>query len=79
MCGFPWLFTRTGTVAPVVRVAKVEAIHRYPVPKDEQRFLGMVGYYCKFCHNFATIATPLTELRTPEKAVYVNSKLSGCF
>ena len=52
-----------GQVAPVV--AKVEAIHQYPVPKDKRdimRFLGMAGYYRKFCHNFATIAAPLTEL-----------------
>ena len=46
-------------------VAKVEAIHQYPVPRDKRdimRFLGMAGYYRKFCHNFATIAAPLTEL-----------------
>ena len=52
-----------GQVAPVV--AKVEAIHQYPVPRDKRdimRFLGMAGYYRKFCHNFATIAAPLTEL-----------------
>ena len=44
---------------------KVEAIHQYPLPKDKQdimRFLGMAGYYRKFCHNFATIAASLTEL-----------------
>ena len=52
-----------GQVAPVV--AKVEAIHQYPVPKDKMRFLGMAGYYRKFCHNFATITAPLTEL--PQK------------
>ena len=52
-----------GQVAPVV--AKIEAIHQYPVPKDKQdimRFLEMVEYYRKFCDNFATIAAPLTDL-----------------
>ena len=52
-----------GQVAFVV--AKVEAIHQYAVPKDKpdiMRFLGMAGYYHKFCQNFATIAAPLTEL-----------------
>ena len=52
-----------GQVAPVT--AKVQAIHQYPVPKDKRdlmRFLGMAGYYRKFCHNFASIAAPLTGL-----------------
>ena len=52
-----------GQVAHVV--AKVEAIQQYPVPKDKRdvmRFLGMAGYYYKFCRNFATITAPLTEL-----------------
>ena len=26
------------------------------------RFLGMAGYYCKFCHNFSTLTEPLTNL-----------------
>ena len=52
-----------GQVAPVT--AKVEAIQKYPIPKDKwdlMRFLGMAGYYRKFCHNFAAIAVPLTTL-----------------
>ena len=30
--------------------------------KQVRRFLGMVGFYCKFIENYATLAVPLTEL-----------------
>lgn len=52
-----------GQVAPVD--AKVEAILEFPVPNGKKalrRFLGMIGYYRKFCRNFADIALPLTNL-----------------
>ena len=52
-----------GQVAPVT--AKIDAVHQYPIPKDKRdlmRFLGMAGYYRKFCENFATTAAPLTGL-----------------
>jgi hypothetical protein len=52
-----------GTVAPVS--AKIQAILSVPVPvnkKAVRRFLGMVGYYRKFCKNFAHITLPLTNL-----------------
>ena len=52
-----------GWISPVT--AKVEAITKFPVPADQRqlmRFLGMAGYYRKFCHNFSTIAEPLTAL-----------------
>ena len=45
--------------------AKVEAISNCPVPtckRQLMRFLGMVGYYRKFCNNFSVIAEPLTNL-----------------
>nr|XP_045615992.1 gastrula zinc finger protein XlCGF57.1-like [Procambarus clarkii] len=57
-----------GEVVPVRR--KVEAIDKYPVPRgrrDLLRYLGMVGYYRKFCRNFATIAAPLTGLLAKHK------------
>ena len=41
-----------GQVAPVT--AKIEALFRFPVPSEKRelmRFLGMTGYYCKFCLN----------------------------
>ncbi len=52
-----------GQVRP--RDAKVKCILEYPVPttkKELMRFLGMAGYYRKFCQNFADIASPLTNL-----------------
>ena len=52
-----------GQVKPVD--AKVEAISMFPQPtskKHVMRFLGMAGYYRKFCPNFSTITEPLTRL-----------------
>ena len=52
-----------GQVKPVE--AKVEAISDFPVPtckRQLMRFLGMAGYYRKFCNNFSVIAEPLTNL-----------------
>ncbi|XP_069973541.1 uncharacterized protein [Penaeus vannamei] len=57
-----------GEVAPVK--AKVEAIGELPVPKNKravQRFIGMAGYYRRFCPNFADGAKPLTDLLSPKK------------
>ena len=45
--------------------AKVDAILNFPTPKSKSqlmRFLGMVGFYQKFCKNFAVVAEPLTRL-----------------
>ncbi|PIK44032.1 hypothetical protein BSL78_19118 [Apostichopus japonicus] len=52
-----------GQVKPLK--AKVEAIEQYPAPTNKKalmRFMGMVGYYRKFCPNFSDIASPLTDL-----------------
>ena len=52
-----------GEVVP--KKAKVEAIQRFPVPttkKHVMQFLGVVGYYRKFCKNFAEVSVPLTDL-----------------
>lgn len=51
-----------GKVAPIN--AKVQAIMDFPVPDSKKalrRFLGMIGYYRKFCKNFAEIALSLTN------------------
>jgi len=41
--------------------AKVEAITHFPKPnkkKELMRFLGMAGYYRRFCKNFSVIVEP---------------------
>ena len=45
--------------------AKVQAIREFEVPKNKKslmRFLGMIGFYRRFCKNFSDVAVPLTEL-----------------
>lgn len=52
-----------GQVKP--RQAKVEAVLEFPTPKSKKNimsFLGLAGYYRKFCKNFAQLAEPLTRL-----------------
>ena len=49
---------------------KVKAIAEMSIPvnrKGVRRFLGMVGYYRKFCCNFAEVALPLTDLLKKER------------
>jgi len=44
---------------------KVATIATYPVPTGKQDlmcFLGMAGYYRKYCQNFSIITVPLTTL-----------------
>ncbi|KAJ8026574.1 hypothetical protein HOLleu_31450 [Holothuria leucospilota] len=52
-----------GKVRPIK--AKVEGVDKFPAPTDKRqlmRFLGMAGYYRRFCPNFSDIAAPLTKL-----------------
>jgi hypothetical protein len=45
--------------------AKVKAILDCPTPRSARAihgFLGLVGYYRKFVHNYNIVATPLTAL-----------------
>ena len=49
--------------------ANIEAMVSFPTPTDRKsllRYLGMVGYYRRFCSNFSTIAEPLTNLTSPK-------------
>jgi hypothetical protein len=44
---------------------KVAAIHDWPPPRSVRAvrgFLGLAGYYCRFVHNYDTVAAPLTTL-----------------
>jgi len=46
-------------------LAKVQAIHDWPVPHSVRAvhgFLGLAGYYRKFVHNYGTVAALLTAL-----------------
>ena len=57
-----------GQVHPLV--AKVRAVQEYTQPKtkkDVRAFLGLCGYYRRFVPNFATIATPLTNLTKKDR------------
>ena len=50
--------------------ANVEAILNYPTPanrKDLMRFLGMAGFYRRFCVNFAEVSAPLTDLTSVKR------------
>ena len=52
-----------GRVKPLT--AKVEAVRDFPIPKSKQdlmRFLGMAGFYRRFCKSFSTLVAPLTDL-----------------
>lgn len=52
-----------GQVKPIQ--AKVEAIVNFPRPTNRRelmRFLGVIGYYRKFCANFSDIVVALTNL-----------------
>ena len=60
-----------GQVLPVQ--AKIEAIDKFSVPqtkKELMRFLGMAGYYRRFCPNFSDVVSPLTDLLS-KKAKFV--------
>jgi hypothetical protein len=52
-----------GKITPIE--AKINNIVQYPQPTNQRslmRFLGMAGYYRKFCKNFSEITVPLTDL-----------------
>ena len=61
---------------------KVKAISDFPVPscrKQLMRFLGMVGYYQRFCHNFSIIAEPLTNLLSKKSKFVWSDKCQQAF
>ena len=69
-----------GEVKPIT--AKVEAINNFPVPSNKRelmRFLGMSGYYRRFCKNFSTIVEPLTALLRKDKKFQWQDKCQVAF
>jgi hypothetical protein len=56
-----------GNVGVRVDPKKIEAMRDWPRPKSIKilcGFLGLIGYYLKFVHNYGKIAIPLTTLLT---------------
>ena len=61
---------------------KVNAISEFPMPNCKRqlmRFLGMTGYYRKFCKNFSGIAEPLTNLLKKSTKFKWNDKYQDAF
>ena len=77
---FLGLLVGQGQVKPLE--AKVNAISEFPVPKCKRQlmqFLGMAGYYRKFCKNFSGIAEPLTNLLKESTKFKWNDKCQDAF
>ena len=52
-----------GQIKPVdVEIGVISGFPRPETKKQLIRFLGMAGYYSKFCPNLSAVAEPLTEL-----------------
>jgi len=69
-----------GNVAPIG--AKVEAILQYPVPESRRalmRFIGMIGYYRRFCENFAQVSAPLTDLLSTKRTFRWTDECQSAF
>ena len=69
-----------GKVNPVN--AKIEAIMEFPAPisrREVIRFLGMAGYYRKFCKNFSTVAAPITELLKKDRRFVWSKECQDAF
>ena len=53
---------------------KIEAIKKLPhptTPKEVRSYLGMMGYYRRFVHNYSLIARPLHRLSVVEKKHFI--------
>ncbi|KAI3352411.1 hypothetical protein L3Q82_005371 [Scortum barcoo] len=62
--------------------AKITAIATFPVPttrRELRRFLGMVGYYRRYCKNFSSVAAPLTALTSSLKPFTWNDECQQAF
>ena len=62
--------------------AKVNAVMSFPTPTNRRelmRFLGMVGYYRKFCKNFSLVTEPLTDLLRKDRTYTWDGKCTEAF
>lgn len=70
----------SGKVCPVD--VKVKAISEFPPPstrKELRRFLGLVGYYRRYCKNFSSVVAPLTNLTSPSVQYVWTSECQTAF
>ena len=61
---------------------KVHSIKNYPVPRNKKEiksFLGLSGFYRSFIKNYATIATPLTNLLKEDVPFLWNDEQQSAF
>lgn len=52
---------------------KVQSVKEWPTPKNVKQlrgFLGLTGYYRRFIKNYASIASPLTDLLRKEAFIW---------
>ncbi len=74
----------SGAVCPELPNLKLQAVESFPTPQTKKQvrtFLGHTGYYQKFLRNYATIATPLTDLtkKAAPNRVYWNGVCDKAF
>ena len=67
-----------------VEMSKVEAVRELPSPRTKREvraFLGLTGYYRRFIPNYASTATPLTDLtrKTEPNAVKWTGECEAAF
>ena len=61
---------------------KIQVITDFPIPKTRKelrRFLGMIGFYRKFCRNFSDVVSPLTNLTSPKKGFVWTKECQAAF
>jgi hypothetical protein len=57
----------------------IKAMMDWPIPKTLKNirgFLGLIGYFHKFVHNYGIIATPLTTLTNMDAFSWTQRKLN---
>lgn len=60
----------------------VKSISDFPRLESRKQlisFLGMAGYYCKFCQNFSTVVEPLTQLLSKKARFLWNDRCEQAF